>query len=83
MGSGRALVRAARARMGRMVIVEVCILMGKRKPGGFVVGFGICLSSKKGGRLIGSDDVASDIRWCRVRVKSSFWSCFDLLEKEH
>ena len=35
MGSGRALVRAARARIGRMVIVEGCILIGKRRPGGF------------------------------------------------
>lgn len=62
MGSGRALVRAARARMGRMVIVEECILIGKRRPGGLCGGFGICLSSRKGRMVIGSDDVASDIR---------------------
>ena len=62
MGSGSALARAARPRMVRVENVEGCILIGKRRPGGLCGGFGICLSSRKGRRVIGSDDVASDIR---------------------
>ena len=63
MGSGRALVRVARARMGRMVIAEGCILMGKRRPGGFCGGFGSCLSWRNGGKLIGTDDVGGPGRY--------------------
>ena len=35
MGSGSALARAARPRMVRVENVDECILMGKRRPGGF------------------------------------------------